>query len=193
MLRAALCLNRMMLFGAVLLIAGGITHAEVKKPQSKTPEKKPVATAKSSHTVHHVSHSRRRRSTRRRKASWRRGQQHVAPERAEEIQQALIRAHYLQGKPSGKWDEATQSALRKYQADHDWQTKVVPDSRALISLGLGPGREHLLNPDSAMTTAPSQHSVPASTPLTPVSTPATPASTPAGVGDPPPTSNGPEK
>jgi hypothetical protein len=87
-------------------------------------------------------------------ASWRRGQQKIQPERAREIQDALVREHYLKGAPSGKWDTATQSALQHYQADHGWQTKVVPDSRALIGLGLGPDHEHLLNPESAMTTIP---------------------------------------
>jgi hypothetical protein len=29
-------------------------------------------------------------------------------------------------------------AMRQYQSDHGWQTKLTPDSRALISLGLGP-------------------------------------------------------
>ena len=48
------------------------------------------------------------------------------------------------------WDASTQAAMRKYQADQGWQTKVIPDSRALIRLGLGPSREHLLNPESAM-------------------------------------------
>ena len=33
---------------------------------------------------------------------------------------------------------ATQVAMRQYQSDHGWQTKLTPDSRALISLGLGP-------------------------------------------------------
>jgi hypothetical protein len=28
--------------------------------------------------------------------------------------------------------------MRQYQSDHGWQTKLMPDSRALISLGLGP-------------------------------------------------------
>ena len=28
--------------------------------------------------------------------------------------------------------------MRQYQSDHGWQTKLTPDSRALISLGLGP-------------------------------------------------------
>jgi len=41
--------------------------------------------------------------------------------------------------------------MERYQSDNGWQTKVVPDSRALIKLGLGPDHEHLLNPESAMT------------------------------------------
>ena len=28
--------------------------------------------------------------------------------------------------------------MQQYQSDHGWQTKLMPDSRALISLGLGP-------------------------------------------------------
>jgi len=44
--------------------------------------------------------------------------------------------------------------MRRYQADHGWQSKTVPDSRALINLGLGPSKDRLLNPESAMTTVP---------------------------------------
>jgi hypothetical protein len=66
------------------------------------------------------------------------GQRGIAPERATEIQNALIRKNYLTGSPSGQWDAQTESAMQKYQADHGWQTKLTPDSRALISLGLGP-------------------------------------------------------
>ena len=83
-----------------------------------------------------------------RKASWKKkGQQAIKPERAVEIQQALIREKYLIGEPTGVWDARTQAALVKYQGDNGWQTKVVPDSRALIKLGLGPNysSENLLN------------------------------------------------
>ena len=52
-------------------------------------------------------------------------------------------------------DAQTESAIRRFQADNGWQSKVVPDSRALIKLGLGPDHEHLLNPESAMTSQPS--------------------------------------
>ena len=66
------------------------------------------------------------------------GQRGIDPERASEIQDALIRAHYLNGPASGQWDAATEAAMQKFQADHGWQTKLTPDSRALIKLGLGP-------------------------------------------------------
>ena len=46
------------------------------------------------------------------------------------------------------WDQRTKAAMVKYQDDHGWQTKVLPDSRALIALGLGPKHENLLNPES---------------------------------------------
>lgn len=83
-----------------------------------------------------------------------RGQQAIDSERARQIQEALVRQHYMKAQPSGAWDSGTQEAMRRYQADQGWQTKTVPDSRALIRLGLGPDHEHLLNPESAMITDP---------------------------------------
>jgi hypothetical protein len=66
------------------------------------------------------------------------GQRAIDPDRAREIQTALIHQNYLSGEPSGQWDTETQSAMQKFQSDHGWQTKLTPDSRALIKLGLGP-------------------------------------------------------
>jgi hypothetical protein len=86
------------------------------------------------------------------------GQQAIDSGRTAEIQEALIREHYLDGEPTGQWDQATRDALTRFQGDHNWQTKIVPDSRALIKLGLGPGRQNLLNPESAAI-APSYMSV----------------------------------
>jgi len=73
------------------------------------------------------------------------GQQAIAPERVTAIQQALIREHYLTGQPSAKWDAETQAAMIKFQADQGWQTKLTPDSRALIKLGLGPNHSDAIN------------------------------------------------
>jgi len=99
----------------------------------------PAATKTTSKSARHGHHKR--------KASWKkRGQQSINSERATQIQQALIREKYLSGEPSGSWVARTQAALVKYQADNGWQSKVVPDSRALIKLGLGPNySSELLN------------------------------------------------
>jgi hypothetical protein len=119
-------------------------------------------------------HSKKKKSTRVR------GQQKIDSERATAIQQALIREHYLTGTATGTWNEASEDAMRRYQGDNGWQTKEVPDSRALIKLGLGPSNDHLLNPDSAMTSASnsprptSQTSAPTSTQDKPAASPASP-------------------
>jgi hypothetical protein len=92
------------------------------------------------------------------------GQQAIDPNRVTEIQQALIREHYLTGEASGSWDDATKDAMQKYQADQGWQTKLMPDSRALKKLGLGPDYSSAINaknssfatPPAASTTSPEQ-------------------------------------
>jgi hypothetical protein len=73
------------------------------------------------------------------------GQQAIEPARVTEIQRALIREHYLPGEANGKWDATTQAAMQKYQADQGWQTKIMPDSRALKKLGLGPDYSGAIN------------------------------------------------
>ncbi len=83
-----------------------------------------------------------------------RGQQAIQPERVTQIQQALIRGHYLTGEATGKWDTATVAAMQKYQADHGWQTKLMPDSRALKNLGLGPDYSGAINANGSSFAAP---------------------------------------
>jgi peptidoglycan hydrolase-like protein with peptidoglycan-binding domain len=102
-----------------------------------------------------TSTSKKTKKSHKKTSSKKRGQQKIDASRAREIQEALIREHYMDGSPSGTWDAQTESAIRRFQADNGWQSKVVPDSRALIKLGLGPDHEHLLNPESAMTSQPS--------------------------------------
>lgn len=104
----------------------------------------PAQAAKTAAKTHKVSHHSSKKSRKPR------GQQAIDGARARQIQEALVREHYMNGEPSGKWDDSTQSAMRKYQTDQGWQSKSTPDSRALIRLGLGPDHGHLLNPESAM-------------------------------------------
>ncbi|MGA7832823.1 MAG: peptidoglycan-binding domain-containing protein [Terracidiphilus sp.] len=98
----------------------------------------PHSASTSSHAKHH-SHKGKA------KAHKLRGQQAIEPERVTEIQQALIRAHYYSGEANGEWNAATKTAMQKYQADQGWQTKLVPDSRALKKLGLGPDYSNAIN------------------------------------------------
>jgi hypothetical protein len=73
------------------------------------------------------------------------GQQAIQPARVTEIQQALIREHYLTKEANGQWDATTEAAMQKYQADQGWQTRLMPDSRALKKLGLGPDYSQAIN------------------------------------------------
>jgi putative peptidoglycan binding protein len=68
------------------------------------------------------------------------GQRSIDDSRASQIQAALVKSGYL-SEPSGHWDSDTSAAMQKYQSDNGWQTKLVPDSRAIIKLGLGPDRD----------------------------------------------------
>jgi hypothetical protein len=145
------------------------TTSSAKKNSSKTAAKKTTSTSTKAHTTGHKTASTQAKSNgasargskpkyassrKSSKKTTARGQQKIDPERAQEIQEALIREHYLSGDAAGTWNQASEDAMRRYQADHGWQSKMVPDSRALISLGLGPSHDHLLNPESAMTTGP---------------------------------------
>lgn len=75
-------------------------------------------------------------------------------ERTREIQAALIKEHYLSGEPTGVWDQSSKDAMTRYQSANGWQTKLTPDSRALIKLGLGPDHKGLLNPETAVIPSP---------------------------------------
>ncbi|MCU1284732.1 MAG: Peptidoglycan-binding domain 1 [Acidobacteriales bacterium] len=118
----------------------------------------PAAWAKTSKSTHHKttgksaktgSKTAKSKSKKSRKAWQAKGQKTISDDRTREIQAALIRDKYLSGQPSGQMDAATRQALVRLQQENGWQTKIVPDSRALIKLGLGPSHENLLNPDSA--------------------------------------------
>ncbi len=143
-----------LLLGCALAFGQSSTTTTPKKTTHKSSSHKKTASTSSTKGKHS-----------KKNASWKRkGQQKIDPQRAREIQEALIRQNYMTGEASGTWDDTSQKAMEKFQADNGWQSKMVPDSRALIKLGLGPDHQHLLNPESAMTTAP-----PISNPIEPKS------------------------
>jgi peptidoglycan hydrolase-like protein with peptidoglycan-binding domain len=78
------------------------------------------------------------------------GQRGIDDARAAQIQASLIKSGYLSGTASGHWDAGTEAAMQKFQSDNGWQTKLIPDSRAIIKLGLGPAQDSSLG-NSAVT------------------------------------------
>ena len=160
---------------AILLLVCSFVFAETAPSSinttskaTKTTPKTATTKSKSTHTRPSSSHTSARKGKRTKKVK---GQQKIDSERTQQIQEALIRQHYMTGEATGKWDSSTEDALRHFQADNGWQNKTVPDSRALIKLGLGPSHDHLLNPESAMTTgadAPRSTATPAAVPTSTV-------------------------
>ena len=136
--------KKLAIIGVFLALCVG--HA-LAAPQSATTKKKPASKASAK------KHGKRKPV----KTSWKnKGQQGIQPERATQIQEALIREKYLTGEPTGVWDARSQAAMVKYQGDNGWQTKEIPDSRAIIKLGLGPNysSQSLVNGPSKSYVAP---------------------------------------
>ena len=135
------------------LATSSVSLAESKTPANASPARQ---IAKSSKT------GKLHRAKSKRRGSWkRRGQKEIDDQRCRAIQEALIREKYLDGEPTGRWDDHSKAAMQKYQQDNGWQTKVVPDSRAIIKLGLGPSNEGLINPNTAATAMSSAPALPA--------------------------------
>ena len=156
--------RRVGLCGLLCVAVHGLAIADTSTPPTKPAQASTATAAKAKH--HAAAHTATKRTSSQtvgqksknshgkkgsKYSSRKRGQQAIDSGRARQIQTALIRDHYMQGAPSGSWDSATQAAMKRYQADQGWQSKQIPDSRALIKLGLGPSHDHLLNPESAMT------------------------------------------
>jgi hypothetical protein len=135
-----------------VLLAAAASPAQTSATPATKPTQAVPANSSQSSAAKTSAHKKSRKSARSRKANWRKhGQQKIDIQRTREIQDALIREHYLKGESSGVWDDSTEKAMQRYQAENGWQSKSTPDARALIKLGLGPDQGHLLNPDSAMT------------------------------------------
>jgi hypothetical protein len=111
-----------------------------------------------SHSTH-TSHTASRRHASVHAASSHIGPRSIDDDRATQIQTALIKSGYLTGTPSGHWDAASEAAMQKLQGDNGWQTKLTPDSRALIKLGLGP-KEDVAAETSSLQTGSAQSSSP---------------------------------
>ncbi len=150
--------NRSLKIAGVILASFALAGWTSASTTSKTTAKHLSSTHHSS-TGHHSS----KRVTK--AAAHSHGQYGIDEERTTAIQTALIREHYLTGEPTGVWDQSSKDAMLRYQAANGWQTKITPDSRALIKLGLGPDHKGLLNPETA--NIPSPHELGVDNPTQP--------------------------
>jgi peptidoglycan hydrolase-like protein with peptidoglycan-binding domain len=66
-----------------------------------------------------------------------RGQKTPTPDRIREIQGALNREGAFGGQPTGKWDDATVNAMKKFQENQGLNPTGKIDAGTLVKLGLG--------------------------------------------------------
>jgi peptidoglycan hydrolase-like protein with peptidoglycan-binding domain len=65
------------------------------------------------------------------------GQKAPTPDRIKEIQSALSREGAYSGEPTGKWDDTTIEAMKKYQGDNGITPTGKIDALTINKLGLG--------------------------------------------------------
>jgi peptidoglycan hydrolase-like protein with peptidoglycan-binding domain len=126
--------------GLVLLLTAGTVWCATPKAASKPASKGTPRPGKSTHSsaqpASAASKSRVKKSGKRSKRR-ERGQTAPAPERISEIQQALAKDGSFAGAPSGKWDDSTVEAMKKFQAGHGLSPTGKLDALSLQKLGLG--------------------------------------------------------
>ena len=119
--------NATHLVSSLLLAAGlGVFSNSVKAS--------PAARKPAGSVAHKSSHGKKSSKKSRRKE---RGQKEPTADRISEIQQALAKDGSYTGTPSGKWDDSTQDALRKFQESHGLTPTGKLDAKSLQQLGLG--------------------------------------------------------
>lgn len=109
--------------------AHGATEAARKSSSSRASQGTSAAANKKS------TKSRGRSSKRKSKKV--KGQAAPTPERITEIQDALARRGAFAGTTSGKWDDATVAAMKKFQASNGLNPSGKLDALSLQKLGLG--------------------------------------------------------
>src|SRR6266567_2637362 len=95
------------LVAACLICSAVSPAATAQRKKAKHPPKKTVAAPRT---------------------TWRAWQAAPTADRYKQIQEALVKKGYLQGEPSGKWDQDSTDALRRFQQDQNLQASGKLDS-----------------------------------------------------------------
>jgi peptidoglycan hydrolase-like protein with peptidoglycan-binding domain len=144
-----------------LLLASTASHPAAK---SKTTSSKTVTHKKTSAT-----HTRKGRSTARRRTAGPSYQTRPTADRYKEVQQSLADKGYYKGEVNGTWGDDSTEALKHFQSDHKLADDGKLNSLSIIQLGLGPKHDsaavHPGNaPDAALPGLPNVTEAPPDTP-----------------------------
>ena len=112
-----------------LILAAGLGVSASSVNAQTASQKKPSASnsAKKSH----------KKKSSRRLSRWERGQKVPTSDRITEIQRALAKDGSFTGTPSGKWDDSTVDAMKRFQDVHGLNPSGKLDAKTLQQLGLG--------------------------------------------------------
>lgn len=126
------------------LAVGSITLPAAGAVQTTTAARTTTHKPATSSTAAKTATSTARKSGKSGKVSSRRskrvkGQAAPTSDRINEIQGALAKNGAYTGEPSGKWDDSTVEAMKKFQASHGLNPTGKMDALTLQKLGLGSG------------------------------------------------------
>jgi hypothetical protein len=115
---------------------------QTKKPSHKSTSgasatHAPKNSATKSSTTKKSTKATTEKSSSRRKSKKVKGQAAPTPERISEIQDALAKKGAFDGRPSGKWDDSTVDAMKKFQVSNGINPTGKLDALTLQKLGLG--------------------------------------------------------
>ena len=118
----------------LLAVAALVLGLAAETAKKQTPAAKGAASTKKTS-------KKRPKSAAKKKQSWRTAQTAPTPERYQQIQEALAQKGYYTGSATGKWDQASVDALKRFQENENLEATGKINSLSLIALGLGPKRE----------------------------------------------------
>jgi peptidoglycan hydrolase-like protein with peptidoglycan-binding domain len=103
----------------------------------KTSQKPTTGTTTAKTTTRTTKKSSRTRKSSTRKSNRVKGQAAPTPDRVNDIQGALAKNGAYTGSPTGKWDDSTVEAMKKFQASHGLNPTGKMDALTLQKLGFG--------------------------------------------------------
>jgi peptidoglycan hydrolase-like protein with peptidoglycan-binding domain len=127
------------------LTAGTLSVPVVSAQSAPAQQQSPTHKSSSSSTATHTkasttaksTHSSSSKSSHKKKTTRVKGQAAPTPERISEIQEALAKKGVLTNAPSGKWDDSTVEAMKKFQSTNGLTPSGKLDALTLQKLGLG--------------------------------------------------------